>query len=69
MNLVPSSFSKPFTLDTDEEILKPEEDRISLCMECGCCSFVCPANRPIVQNNRLAKAVLRKYKARRSTLK
>lgn len=31
----------------------------TLCMECGCCSFVCPAKRPIVQNNRLAKQVLR----------
>lgn len=33
-----------------------------LCMECGCCSFVCPAKRPIVQNNKLAKAALREYK-------
>ncbi len=31
----------------------------TLCMECGCCSFVCPAKRPIVQNNRLAKQTLR----------
>ena len=30
-----------------------------LCMECGCCSFNCPANRPITQTNKLAKAVLR----------
>ncbi len=29
------------------------------CMECGCCAFVCPANRPIVQNHRLIKAELR----------
>lgn len=33
-----------------------------LCMECGCCSFVCPAKRPIVQNNRLAKAMIRNAK-------
>ena len=32
------------------------------CMECGCCSFVCPAKRPIVQNNKLAKAALRTAK-------
>lgn len=31
-----------------------------LCMECGCCAFVCPAKRPIVQNNKLAKAALKK---------
>ncbi len=29
-----------------------------LCMECGCCSYVCPANRPLVENNRLAKRLL-----------
>ena len=34
----------------------------TLCMECGCCSFVCPAKRPIVQNNRLAKQALRAAK-------
>jgi len=26
------------------------------CIECGCCSFVCPTNRPLVQLIRLAKA-------------
>jgi electron transport complex protein RnfC len=26
------------------------------CFECGTCSFVCPANRPIVQLVRLAKS-------------
>lgn len=35
-----------------------------LCMECGCCSFVCPAKRPLVQNNKLAKAALRAAKAK-----
>ena len=37
---------------------------IMLCMECGCCSFVCPAHIPIVQNNKLAKSALREEKAR-----
>jgi electron transport complex protein RnfC len=39
-----------------------QEAGAELCMECGCCSFVCPAKRPIVQNNKLAKAALREYK-------
>ena len=34
------------------------------CMECGCCSFVCPANRPLVQTNKLAKIFLREEKAK-----
>jgi electron transport complex protein RnfC len=33
------------------------------CIECGCCSFVCPANRPIVQQIRHAKARLRRIRA------
>ena len=32
---------------------------VNTCMLCGCCSFVCPANRPLVQNNRLAKDFLK----------
>ena len=29
------------------------------CMECGCCSFVCPANRKLVQAMRIGKAMVR----------
>lgn len=36
-----------------------------VCMECGCCAFVCPANRPIVQNNKIAKAELKEALARK----
>jgi len=36
---------------------------VRLCMECGCCSYVCPANRPLVQTNRLGKAALARRKA------
>ena len=32
-------------------------------MECGCCSFICPATRPLVQTNKMAKAMLNKYNA------
>ena len=34
---------------------------VDLCMECGCCSYVCPAKRPLVQTNKLAKIKLREY--------
>ena len=37
---------------------------LTSCMECGCCSFVCPANRPLVQTNRLAKAFLKEEQAK-----
>lgn len=32
---------------------------VETCMECGCCSFVCPANRPLVQMNKLGKQLLK----------
>ncbi len=32
---------------------------VGLCMECGCCSFTCPARRPLVQSNRLGKSILK----------
>lgn len=32
--------------------------KVSLCMNCGCCSYVCPAHRPLAEINRLAKAML-----------
>ena len=32
------------------------------CMECGCCSFICPAKRHLVQNIRSGKAMLNKKK-------
>jgi electron transport complex protein RnfC len=27
------------------------------CFECGCCSYVCPSNIPLVQYFRIAKAI------------
>ena len=32
---------------------------INVCMHCGCCSFVCPSNRPLTQTNILAKQFLK----------
>ncbi len=33
------------------------------CFECGCCSYVCPSNIPLVQHFRIAKEVLRERRA------
>ncbi len=35
---------------------------VNYCMECGCCSYVCPAKRPLTQTMRLAKTILRRAK-------
>ena len=34
------------------------------CIECGSCSYVCPAKRPLTQTMRLAKATLRKEQSK-----
>ena len=60
LNLMPLDFARALELK-DYDLL--EKRKVNICMECGCCSFVCPARRPLVENNKLAKAELRKYMA------
>lgn len=38
---------------------------VETCMECGCCAFNCPAGRPLIENHRLAKALVREARAER----
>ena len=38
-----------------------EKLKVDICMECGCCSYVCPAKRNIVQRNKMAKTMLREH--------
>jgi electron transport complex protein RnfC len=33
------------------------------CFECGCCSYVCPSNIPLVQYFRIAKTINREKAA------
>lgn len=58
MGLTPPAFSEAFRKNDCEMLGKL---KIQLCMECGCCSFVCPAHRKIVQTNRLAKRAYTAY--------
>lgn len=70
MSLNPTAFSKALNIEIlEERIARLEEYHVNLCMECGCCSYVCPANRPLVQNNRLGKAAVRSYHDHQSSLK
>ncbi len=36
-----------------------ERYHLNDCFECGCCSYVCPSNIPLVQYFRIAKAINR----------
>jgi electron transport complex protein RnfC len=44
-----------------------EKLQVQACMECGCCSFHCPANRPLVQTNKLAKAFLKEEQTKENS--
>jgi electron transport complex protein RnfC len=39
---------------------KAETERITDCMECGSCSYICPANRPLLDYVRLGKSTVLK---------
>lgn len=36
--------------------------KVNLCMECGCCAYVCPAKRDLVMSNKLGKQLIREQK-------
>ena len=69
MGLQPTYFARALAIsDKREMCARLEDQKIGLCIECGCCSFVCPAKRPLVENNRLAKAALREFKTSQAAM-
>ena len=58
MRLNPPAIAKAFNSGNGAELYK---QRVNLCMECGACSFICPAHQPIVQRHKLAKIMLRNW--------
>lgn len=54
--LMPTVFEHAYE-DGDLDLL--EKQKVNVCMECASCAYVCPAKRPLVQINKLAKAALR----------
>ncbi|HUW33859.1 MAG TPA: 4Fe-4S dicluster domain-containing protein, partial [Planctomycetota bacterium] len=62
MRLVPSDLSIICEAGRVEDMLA---NNIMDCKECGCCSYVCPARRPIVQWIKLGKAHLARLKAKK----
>ena len=35
--------------------------KVNICMECGCCAYICPARRNLIQTHKLAKIALKKH--------
>ncbi len=58
LRLDPRTIARAYKLELCEDL---RDLAVDLCMECGCCAYVCPAKRPLVQTNKLAKAKLRDY--------
>ncbi|MCR5610882.1 MAG: electron transport complex subunit RsxC [Clostridiales bacterium] len=58
MRLNPPAIAKAFNNKDAEGLYK---QRVNLCMECGACSFICPAHQPIVQRHKLAKILVRDW--------
>ncbi|MBR2335292.1 MAG: RnfABCDGE type electron transport complex subunit C [Clostridia bacterium] len=49
--------------DEDKRAKALIDTGVRQCVDCACCSYVCPANRPLLQKNWDAKAFLKKYAA------
>lgn len=59
LNLMPMELDKAYR-KRDTEALN--QYKLSLCMNCGCCTYVCPSKRKLAETNQLAKDFLRKQK-------
>ncbi len=58
----------PLNIETAYSLNKPElleKHKVNVCMECGCCSYICPAKRPLVQVMKLSKIMLREYQEKK----
>jgi Na+-translocating ferredoxin:NAD+ oxidoreductase RnfC subunit len=56
MNLMPAAIDRACRA---EDVERLKELRVNLCIECGCCAYVCPAKRHLVIRNRLGKKLVR----------
>ena len=55
-DLMPAAIERAYKSENVELLA---ELKANLCMECGCCAYVCPAKRHLVTTNKMAKKMLR----------
>lgn len=60
MKLMPTLLEAAYDARDAEEL---EKLKVNLCMNCGACSYVCPAKRNLSEKNQLAKIYLRSVKS------
>lgn len=64
VGLNPTAFVKAMKLENkDERAAMLEDECVLSCIDCGCCSYVCPSRRPLAENNKLAKNDLKNYRS------
>jgi len=56
LNLMPTELESAYDAKDTERLKKL---KVNLCMNCGACSYVCPAKRNLSEKNQLAKIMLR----------
>ena len=69
-HLYSTEFCKALEIENkDDKMARLEVLSINQCMECGCCAYVCPAKRPLIESIRIGKKELREYNAHKASLK
>ena len=64
IGLDPTEIARALTIkDEDEKAAVLKDVAVRQCIECACCSYVCPAHRPLMEQNLQAKDFLWKYNA------
>lgn len=56
LGIAPAAIEKAYARRDVEELVALQ---VNACMECGSCSYLCPAHRPLVQTNKLAKMLVK----------
>jgi electron transport complex protein RnfC len=55
-NLLPTGFADAYEA---RDVKRLNDLKVMQCMECGSCSYICPARRPLAFINKLAKGLVR----------
>ncbi len=64
VSLNPANLARAMELeDEDARFVKLQECSVGQCIECACCSYVCPAHKPLMDLNLQGKRFVKKYKA------
>ncbi len=67
VSLNPANLARAMELeDEDARFVKLQEFSVGQCIECACCSYVCPAHKPLMDLNLQGKRFVKKYKAAHS---